>query len=217
MRLVIPYRSCPNNGYELKYAIRSMVKHFKPLSGVVLIGDKPGWYCGEHIPAADTGAKEWNIVNKILLSPYEDFLYSNDDFFAAQDFDETLPNYYSTTLREARVHGKYVGRVINCRSVYPDGLFYDIHTPMVINLTKYREANNLPQTKEYLCKSLYGNFIGGGVQLPDNKIRNGKLIPPGSFFSTNDRTCKMINLNELYPEKSDYEMDINTPIISRLH
>ena len=194
-----------------------MVNHFKPLSGVVLIGDKPGWYKGEHIPSTDTGAKEWNIVNKILLSPYEDFLYSNDDYFATEDFSTDLPNYYSTTLREARVHGKYVGRVINCRSVYPDGLFYDIHTPMVINLTKYREANNLPQTKEYLCKSLYGNFIGGGVQLPDNKIRNGKLIPPGPFFSTNERTAKLINLPELYPVKSDYEMDINTPIISRLH
>ena len=217
MRLVIPYRIDPNNGHELRYAIRSMVKHFKPLSGVVLIGDKPDWYQGEHTPATDTGAKEWNIVNKILLSPYEDFLYSNDDYFATEDFSTDLPNYYSTTLREARVHGKYVGRVINCRSVYPDGLFYDIHTPMVINLTKYREANNLPQTKEYLCKSLYGNFIGGGVQLPDNKIRNGKLIPHGPFFSTNDRTCKMINLNELYPVKSDYEMDINTPVISRLH
>ena len=216
MRLIIPYRHDPSNGFELRYAIRSMVKHFKGMSGVVLIGDKPDWYCGGHIPAADTGAKEWNIVKKILLSPYEDFLYSNDDFFAAQDFDETLPNYYSTELRTARVHGKYVGRVINCRSVYPDGLFYDIHTPMVINLTKYREANNLPQTKEYLCKSLYGNFIGGGVQLQDNKIRNGKLIPPGPFFSTNDRTCKMINLNELYPVKSDYEMDINTSVTNGL-
>lgn len=217
MKLVTPYKNDGNNGFELRYSIRSMVNHFKPLSGVVLIGDKPGWYQGEHIPATDTGAKEWNIVNKILKSPYEDFLYSNDDYFATEDFSTDLPNYYSTTLREARVHGKYVGRVINCRSVYPDGLFYDIHTPMIINLTKYREANNLPQTKEYLCKSLYGNFIGGGVQLPDNKIRNGKLIPPGPFFSTNDRTCKMINLNELYPVKSDYEMDINTPVISRLH
>ena len=70
-----------------------MVKHFKGMSGVVLIGDKPDWYCGEHIPAADTGAKEWNIVKKILLSPYEDFIYSNEDFLAPQDFDETLPNY----------------------------------------------------------------------------------------------------------------------------
>ena len=71
MKLLIPYRRCPNNGLELRYAIRSMVRHFKPLSGVVLIGDKPNWYCGEHIPATDTGAKEWNIVNKILSSPYE--------------------------------------------------------------------------------------------------------------------------------------------------
>ena len=205
MKLIIPYRLDPNNGFELRYAIRSMVKHFKPLSGVVLIGDKPDWYQGEHTPATDTGAKEWNIVNKILLSPYEDFLYSNDDFFATQDFSTDLPNYYSTELRAARVHGKYINRVLNVMDIYPDGLFYDIHTPMVINLTKYREANNLPQTKEYLCKSLYGNFIGGGVQLPDNKIRNGKLIPPGPFFSTNDRTCKMINLNELYPDASEYE------------
>lgn len=211
MKVVIPYRLDINNGYELRYAIRSMVKYFTPLSGVVLIGDKPKWYNGEHIQCQDNSPfKERNIVNKILGSPYEDFLFSNDDIFALKPFDETLPNYYSGTLTDAKVHGKYILRRDAVKSVYPDGMFYDIHTPMVINLTKYREANNVDwEHKEYLCKSLYGNFIGGGVQLDDCKIRTGNAIPDEPFFSTSDRNAKMIKLQELYPIKSDYETTIN--------
>lgn len=211
MKLLIPYRLDINNGHELRYAIRSMVKYFKPFSGVCVIGDKPYWYTGEHIDCRDNSPfKERNIVNKVLGSPYEDFLYSNDDFFALKPFDETLPNYYSGTLSDAKVHGKYILRRDAVKFIYPDGLFYDIHTPMVINLAKYREANNVDwEHKEYLCKSLYGNFIGGGELLPDCKIRQGKDIPDAPFFSTNERTAKMINLELLYPQKSDYETTIN--------
>lgn len=199
-----------NRGLELRYAIRSMVKHFKPLSGVCIIGDKPTWYCGEHIQAGDnTERKEFNIVSKILLSPYEDFLLTNDDIFAQQDFDETLPNYYNGPLKDAVCYGKYNLRRNNVMSIYPDGLFYDIHTPMIINLTKYKEANNVNWVQyEYLQKSLYGNFIGGGELLPDCKLRSAGPIPKVPFFSTNERSAKLINLQLLYPKQSEYETTI---------
>lgn len=207
MKLVIPYRHDQNReGYELRYAIRSMVKYFKPLSGVVLIGDKPDWFKGEYIEAKDGMRKEWNIVSKILSCPYEDFLYSNDDYFATEGFDETLPNYYSGPLSSAQVFGKYTIRRNNVMKVYPDGMFYDIHVPMIINLEKYKEANNVEWNKyEYLCKSLYGNFVGGGQQMVDCKIRAGAKLPEGWFFSTNDRTARLVTLPELFPDASQYE------------
>lgn len=207
MNLVIPYKDDRNNGFELKYSIRSIVKHFHGLTGVCLIGDKPTWYTGEHIPMTDiTGRKEWSIVSKILSSPYEDFLYSTDDHFATEPFDSSLPNYYSGPLSKAIVHGKYETRVKNTRSIYKDGLFYDIHTPMVINLTKFKEAHNIDWANyEYLSKSIYGNYIGGGELLSDSKVRRFGEVPSGRFFSTNNRTAQSIDFETMYPEPSPYE------------
>jgi len=154
----------------------------------------------------DTPRKEFNIMTKISRSPYEDFLYTNDDIFAREDFDETLPNYYNCFLLDAKVFGKYNVRRNNTMNVYPDGLFYDIHTPMVINREKYRESNDVDWfNKEYLSKSLYGNFIGGGVKLPDCKIRQKGQVASGPFFSTNEHTAKFINFEALYPVPSIYE------------
>lgn len=215
---MIPYRLDPANGYELKYAIRSMVKHFKDMTGVLLIGDRPTWYQGEHIHAQDyrgyPSRKEYSMVQKILLCPYEDFLLTQDDVFAMRDFDSTLPNYYSGTLAEVKVHGRYHRRVRAVMGIYPEGMFYDIHCPMVINRDKFREANNVDWlTTEFLQKSLYGNFIGGGSQMADCKIRNAPepgqplVIPDAPFFSTDDQsgTHKLINFDTLYPDASQYE------------
>jgi len=206
LKAVIPYRNCINNGLELRYAIRALVKYFKPLSGICIIGELPYWYRGEFIEMADTkDRKEFSIMSKIAKSPYEDFLYCTDDTFATQPFDETLPNLYSSTLKDATVWGRYIGRRDNTMAVYPDGLFYDIHTPMVINREKFRQAHDVNWVeKEYLSKSMYGNFIGGGVMMQDCKIRKrGQMFSP--FFSTNEQTAKFINFDELYPDASEYE------------
>lgn len=208
MILLIPYRNDVNNGHELRYAIRSMVKYFTGFTGVVIIGDKPHWYKGEHIPANDKpGRKEWSIVSKVLMAPCEQFLLSNDDVFALAPFGTDLPNYYSGPLTTAVVHGKYIARRDAVRTLYPDGMFYDVHTPMVIHLPSYHYANSKADwvSRDYLCKSVYGNYVGVGELLADCKVRHGKDIPAGPFFSTNDRTAQMIDFNKLYPDASQYE------------
>ncbi len=207
MRVVIPYRHDINEGQELRYAIRSLIRYFTPFSGIVLIGDKPKWYNGEHVDCRDIiGNKEWSIVNKILQSPDEDFLYSNDDYFALQPFGADLPNYYQGKLSEYKPQGNYISRVRNAMQIYPDGLMYDIHCPMVINLTVYREANDLDRNREYLCKSMYGNVVGKGVYIKDYKLRyRQELDTAKPFFSTTEHTCKYINFEALYPIKSEYE------------
>ena len=211
MILVYPYRYCPHNGRELRYSIRSMVKHFKDLTGVCVIGDRPEWFTGDYIPARDiTGRKEWSIVSKVMLAPAGVFLLSSDDVFALKDFDVNMPFYYSGSLSSARARaaGQYPQRISNTIQLYPEGLMYDCHTPMVINKDAYCNLHGKCnwQAREYLNKSVYANGIHTvGEHIPDCKIRRGSVIPNLPFFSTSDQTSLNIPLETMYPDASPYE------------
>jgi hypothetical protein len=208
VNLVIPYKDDAADGHELRYCLRSMQQHFADLTSVLLIGEKPTWYTGEHMTAEDkTTRKEYNIVSKVILSPYENFLLCSDDVYALRLFDVSLPYYYSGLLRTTKRYGRVGDRVKNTCKLYPEGKLFDIHTPMVINRDKFREAHNINWLgQEFLTKSIYCNYLNiEGVQLADHKIREGNKIPDAPFFSTNDRTAKRIKFEELYPNKSRYE------------
>jgi len=214
MRLVIPYR-LSGEGLELRYAIRSMVKHFKPLSGVLIIGDKPEWYRGDHIARADLkGEKEKSMMLKVLAAPDPVFLYSNDDFFAAADFGPDLPNYYDVPCEELAIRhpqADYRKMYFNCG---PAWLNYDIHTPMIMQkarfITQYSRMDE--QTP---IKTTYANGLTGAAYLCDMKIRGEHtaaelvdLTRDRPFFSTHDSAVNvdLIDfLNTLYPNASCYE------------
>lgn len=220
MRLVIPYR-LSGDGTELRYAIRSIQKHFKYLSGVLLIGDKPEWYTGDHIPCADIkGNKEGSMMFKVLQAPDEAFLYSNDDFFALQDFSFNLPNYYDTTcadMAERHPIASYRERYHNCPGNW---LNFDIHTPMFMNRVRFKQAYYAMDGQRPI-KTNYGNHSGfyseklPGTYLCDQKI-SGKynvaeiedMIKDRPFFSTHDNCLNdamLLILQELYPHASPYE------------
>lgn len=216
LRLVIPYR-LSGDGVELRYAIRSMQKHFTALSGVLLIGDRPEWFTGEHIPCADIkGQKERSIQNKVLQCPDEIFLYSNDDFFALQPFDLTLPNYYDTTCNDMAsrhpIHS-YRDMYGNCPGSW---LNFDIHTPIIINRAKFKQSY-YSMDGQTPIKTTYGNY---GQKLPGTYLHDFKitgrhsegeineLIKYRPFFSTHDSSINVAfiaSLNYLYPNASDYE------------
>jgi hypothetical protein len=210
MNIVIPYTDDGADGYELKYAIRSMVKHYLHMTGVLLIGDKPTWYTGDHIPFKDIhGRKEWSIVTKILQAPYGHFLLSNDDIMAQHDFD-TLPLYHAGPIPGYPAYDLYLERRNNVHALFPDGLFYDVHTPMPVIREIYHECQPDDwDKKEYLQKSIYGNTIGGGELIYDNKLRGVhpgfKIDPSHPFFSTSNRTVKFLPLQEMFPKPSRYE------------
>lgn len=218
MRLVIPYRLPADGGIELRYAIRSMVKHFKPLSGVLLIGDKPEWYAGDHIPYADIpGEKERSMQLKVLQAPDEIFLYSNDDYFAAEDFTIDLPNYYDTDCRDMAARhpiDSYRKMYNNC---LPGWLNYDVHTPMIINKKAFKQSYYLMDAQTPI-KTTYANFfeiVPLHKYLADCKIKGehsyDEIIyatKDRPFFSTHDSAINadMITfLNNLYPDASPYE------------
>lgn len=216
MRLVIPYRLPADGGIELRYAIRSMVKHFKPLSGVLLIGDKPLWYTGDHIPYADLkGEKERSMQLKVLQAPDEIFLYSNDDYFAAQDFDRSLPDYYDTDCRDMAARhpiDSYRKLYNNC---LPHWKNFDIHTPMIVDKRSFQAAYYKMDAQTPI-KTTYGNFLCAprtcladckisGEHSTDEIIYATKDRP---FFSTHDSAINLDMIGFLqskYPNASPYE------------
>lgn len=217
MRLVIPYR-LSGDGVELLYAIRSIYKYFAPLSGVLLIGDKPEWYNGDHIPLADLkGEKEKSMMLKVLQAQDEDFLYSNDDYFALQPFNENLPNYYDTTCQDmAGRHPipSYRDLYMNCPGNW---LNFDIHTPMIMNRDRFKAAFDAMDGQTPI-KTTYGNYkprVGNTEYLCDLKINGAhmvyeieQLVSERPFFSTHDSAIEANMLavfSYLYPDTSPVE------------
>lgn len=216
MLVAIPTHTSEDDHIELRYAIRSMIKHFKDFSGVVLIGVKPTWYKGEFIEFIQEGPKrkEYWIIQK-TLKMFGRFLYSNDDFFATKDFDSNLPHYYDNTCRKMAIiktDHYYKLMYKNC----PDGwLNYEIHCPMVFNSLLLK--GYLPkdwQTVDRPMKSIYGNNSPyKNEYLQDCKIRGVKRYEDlkGLFKHPFPSTCDNVGpdllrlLNELYPNKSIFE------------
>lgn len=207
MKVVIPYKQ-QGEGVELRYAIRSMYLYFKDITGVVVVGDKPDWYTGEHIPFPDEfGRKEYSIYKK-LMQVHGTVLYSNDDFFALKHFDSSLPNYYTGKVKN---YGGKDRRYLDLyRACLPNWLNFDGHWPMIIDTTKFEWIVDRP------IKTYYGNQNNlPGTELFDLKITGKYLyseyknkIKGRPFFSTKDNEdCpNMLRLwNELYPEKSHCE------------
>lgn len=217
MRVVTPYRQTADDGTELCYAIRSMVKHFKPLSGVLVIGDRPTWYTGDHIPCADLkGEKERSMQLKVLQAPDGVFIYTNDDYFSNSDFSFDIPHYFDTTCRDmAEKHpiDSYRKMYNNC---LPHWLNYDIHTPMLVHKKEFKEAYEKMDAQTPI-KTTYGNSIGvyGIEYLADCKIKGEHsyeeiiyATKDRPFFSTHDSAINadmLAFLENLYPNASPYE------------
>lgn len=211
MRIFIPYKHTSDDGLEMKYTIRSMVKHFKDMTGCIVIGDIPTWYSGDYIQASDfAGRKEFSIYCKLKLLK-ETILHLNDDFFALKDFNSKIPNYYSGTCGEKAnlaIDKTYKDLYLNCP---PDWLNFDIHCPIVLDTEKFEWYIDRP------LKTYYANQNNlKGEYLSDCKIRGHNLhygeikqrIIARPFFSTADNVdspgMRRI-MHNLYPKKSIYE------------
>ena len=85
--VVIPLSAGSRHGdAELRYALRSMCRHFEDLGRVWVIGPWPAWLRGvEHIPARDDhSSKDINIIRKLELACRQEklserFVFWSDD------------------------------------------------------------------------------------------------------------------------------------------
>jgi len=214
MTIFYPYTQAKDDGLELKYSIRSMVKYFKDFDGIILVGDRPTWFKGFHLQHPDIEKRKEYSVYRKLMSAYsieqEAMLLCHDDVFALQPFGVDMPNYYRGTCHEAisrTVERRFKDMFAAC---LPNWLNFEIHCPMVIDPGKIRDEDS-----DFLLKTTYANRLKLlGTDIADCKLRGdlnrheiNKSIEGRPFFSTHDNARgDILNaLEYLYPDKSKYE------------
>ena len=217
-------------GDELRYSLRSLAKN-APEGRVWLVGGKPEWFNGDHIPVKAVGGKfknisecYWVIARHDEIS--ENYVLMNDDFFVLEKIDSipTLhggllsnkitsyikmlgPTMYSSILGKALHHLK--------AKKISEPLDYDVHVPMVINRKTFIEV--VPRDSQ-APRSVYGNLANvGGTEIQDVKTYNNPQYKSRSYqynntnspyISTDDDTFEELYnqiLKDMFPEPSKYE------------
>lgn len=225
----VVYICRPGDNEELRYSIRSVVKHM-PHDNIWLIGNKPRWYDGKFLPVPDTSNKYENIRNAIKSASMnndisEDFVLMNDDFFVIKPLTE-IPTFHGGLLidkineyRSLNASARYIKILLNThrfltRSGISNPLDYDIHTPMIMNKTNVQKIID----KKHFPRSMYGNIFNvGGTEIKDVKIypNTSNLYPKsyvidGStpYLSTLDSSFKGVfgMLQGMFKDSSKYEL-----------
>lgn len=228
MDVLVPYKSEQNTG-ELKFALRSIEKNLSGYNQIFIIGDKPKWLKNViHIPARDyAGRKAYSIMQKTLKGCNDerlsnDFIFTNDDIYFLKPIDVTQIKYwYEGTLEDwlkKSSSGKYKIQIKNTMKLTSETFAYlDIHAPIVYNKLEARNVFHGIDS-EYLIKSLYYRRACTITQvsepmkdlklnghLPEKRIK--ELISGRLFFSTGNFSNQAERvLNELFPNKSKYEL-----------
>lgn len=220
------------NNTELRYCLRSITKHLTGYGDIFIVGEKPEWLRNVvHIPCPDYGDKtyhkERNIYEKIMAAckderVTDDFLFMNDDHFLLQDFEAgKFPYYCQGWLSEFMTVTDYKYTVRNTIEAFPGHmLYFDIHSPVVYNKSKFEAAMepfDWSLKFGYCIKTIYCNAIElRAIEYPDLKINEVyssdkicKLIAGRPWFSIGDKAREgglLKVLNEIYPNKSPYEI-----------
>lgn len=215
---------------ELRYSIRSVVKHMPP-GNIWVVGDKPTWYIGNFIPVEDIAGKFTNIRNAISVAANSDlisdeFVLMHDDFFVVKPIKD-IPTMHAGLLQnkikeysELDPGSRYVEALSKAYSYLrrrgiKEPLDYDIHVPMVMNKNNLKTIVN----KTNAPMSVYGNMFSiGGSQITDVKIytKFNKLSERSYDFSNNeptfvsceDKSFPILHraiLREMFPEKTIHE------------
>ena len=214
---------------ELRYSIRSVVKNM-PKGNIWVIGGKPDWYIGNHIPVKQNLPKVRNAVKNLTTICESDiisnsFILMNDDFFVIRpvktveyfnggklldkihQYEDLQPtSSYTRSLQETRSRLLKLG--------IEDPLDYELHVPMP--MTKDRLSKALKNSS--LFRSTYGNRYGvGGKTIKDVKVYASRPLSLKSYdymsmeydyISSDDESFKIILdtlLLDMFPDASEHE------------
>ena len=211
---------------ELRYSLRSAMQNLKH-NNVWVVGGKPNWYTGPHIPVPQLSRKYENaknnlkhIINSTEIS--DEFVLMNDDFFILKPVE--LGYYYSGTLEERierneklSPNAAYLEKIKTTKAMLESNgienpLDYSLHIPMKMDKEGLERSLDYP-----LIRSGYGNLKNvGGEKRRDVKIYDGQryqgmnyeITDSSEFLSTEDRSFPDIKknlLNPLFPEPTEYE------------
>ncbi len=212
---------------ELKYSLRSIVKHLSNVGRVFVVGEcAPFLRNVLHLPCQDTHKiPDLNIRDKILAAcncdvVSEDFLFFNDDHFMLKPFDAVrFPNFFKGDLRDAiepRNMDSYRQRLTNTHDqLKAKGMTtmnFDIHTPIIYNKKKFKDIIMKFDWKVHeglVVKSLYGNALKlEETFLRDTKVSSSAQIRQDSIcFSTFPNIGQELQayLKAQYSKKSQFE------------
>lgn len=155
---------------ELKYSIRSLVKNCN-VNDIWVIGGKPDWYVGNHIPIDQKYSKYKNafinfktIANASAIS--DDFVLMNDDFFIVKPITKIISYYNGTLQNKIDAYEQVLGRssYVNRLKMTQDKLVqnkinnplnYELHVPMKMSKNKFNDVLNM--NHNLLYRSVYGN------------------------------------------------------------
>lgn len=196
---IYSYRNGSNDGDELRYSLRSLHKNFfcrGPLD-VILVGDKPSWYTGSHIPTIRHEQKYRDILKNVIIGLRQvhserRVLYMDDDMFLMDPTDHVLlaaKGLFSEHLADAiAYHGadyEYT-RFLQATADYmdaPGNLSFELHRPMPIRpnigyelLTNiWRRTSPESMYPEIpFWRTVYGNFVNQTEEL-SAIARDGKI------------------------------------------
>jgi len=142
MHVVYIIGKTANNYETLRFSMRSVEIHFPQNSGIVIIGEKPRWYQGEHHYVPDASSCPYiNQWNKLLFAanlPHlsDTFLYCDDDFILLEPY---TPSFYSngTLAAKAAQHAHQTSQwaqcVLNTYRLFPNAINHLLHTPLPIH------------------------------------------------------------------------------------
>lgn len=206
------------NYAELRYTLRSIEKNLSGYRDIYLIGEKPSWVTNViHIPQKDIrGRTAFSIFSKFMTAANNEnvsqkFISWADDTYLLKPLPvEGIKDWYDQTLKDwtyKNINSLYRNIVRNTWKVFPDGLFYNVHTPCIYDKDKYKLLNQYDwKTTEYLIKSMYFNHNESEpVPMKDPK-RHTDL-----FLSTSGKIGHEENklFKELFHKPCKYEADNN--------
>lgn len=207
------------NYAELRYTLRSIEKNLSGYRDIYLIGEKPSWITNViHIPQKDIrGRTAFSIFSKFMTAANNENVsqkfisWADDTYLLKPLLVEGIKDWYDQTLKDwtyRNINSLYRNIIRNTWKIFPDGLFYNVHTPCIYDKDKFKALNKYDwKTTEYLIKSLYFNHNESDpVPMRDPK-RHRDL-----FLSTSGKIDVEINkiFKELFSKPSRYEADNKT-------
>ena len=216
---------------ELRYSIRSVEKHMPP-GRIWVVGGKPDWYKGNHIPVSQEDSKYDNAIENIRAACESrkissDFVLMNDDFFAIKPVEKVLTYVSGFMVEKVALYS-----ALSPRSLYTKKLLktswrlsklgfelprdYELHVPMIMNKSKLLAIiNGYP---DCLWRSMYGNvYKVGGIYITDVKyyVKDAMRVKShdyGSssypFVSSEDDSFAILKrdlLRDMFPTPSSCE------------
>lgn len=198
-------------GHQLRYALRSLAKH--GVTRCILVGGKPKWYKGEHLPFKDYGPdrKEENIRDKVHAAckafHVEEFIFANDDHILLQPLTQIHnKGTLSTTLQGRIGNGSYTRCLRNTFNHYGDVPNVDTHAPMLMTTAGVERTMFEWPAWGIGFKTCYAQENGiTSVYYPDMKIDKPSDITGREYFSLTDAFRDYKWLEEMFGEPSLFE------------